>query len=218
MDLVDQVGLLDDLLLTSVDTEFPDPLTERERAAVSAYLVLGHACIEEFLEDAFAEHFNRLAEWLSTPVVPRHAAALLFSIGLRLDETEVPYKRRNLKAAVALGSDRYTGGLVRANHGIKPANLKKLVAGVGLDWVIFDQDLSGELADLDTLGSKRGEAGHISPFSGKAVEVTEEVYPDTVREWVSNGRDAAIKIERHLKTRIQNDVGGAFAILGLQDE
>lgn len=215
MDLVDQIGLLDDLLLTSVTTEFPDALTEVEKASVSAYLVLGHACIEEYLEDAFVTHFAMLINWLVSPVVPRATAALLSAIGMQIDGDKVAFKDRHLNHAVGLGRVRYDA-IVKANHGIKSANLKKLVAGVGHEWTLFEQRFNAELADLDTLGSKRGEAGHLSPFSGKAVVLTPKVYPDDVRVWMSNGRDAALAIRLHLQRRVQDQIGGGLATLGLE--
>lgn len=122
--------------------------------------------------------------------MPRAAGAALLSIGLQLDAQALPIKSRNLKAAVKLGARSYQA-LVKANNGVRYDNLKKLVASLGTDWRLFEQGLSTELADLDALGSKRGEVGHLSPFSNKSVQVTPRVYPDDVRGWVANGRVAA---------------------------
>jgi len=215
VDFAGQIAFLDDLLLTAVTTEFPDPLTDPERASVSAYLVLSHACIEEFLEDVCARHFENLLAFLGSPIVPRAAGAALLSIGLQLNAQAVPIKSRNLKAAVKLGALSYQA-LVKANNGVRYDNLKKLVGGLGTDWRLFEQGLSTELADLDALGSKRGEVGHLSPFSNKSVQVTPRVYPDDVRGWVANGRVAALAVEGYLVGEVRKETG-ALVTFGLVD-
>jgi hypothetical protein len=213
LDFAGQIAFLDDLLLTAVATEFPDPLTETERASVSAYLVLTHACIEEFLEDAMGRHFECLTAFLASPIVPRAAGAVLLTIGLELDPQKFPVKGRNLKAAVGRGT-RWYKGLIRANNGIRYDNLKRLVAGLGTDWSVFEQALAVELADLDALGSKRGEVGHLSPFSAKSVQVTPRIYPEDVRGWVANARVAALAIERYLVEEVQDQMS-TLAKLGM---
>ena len=123
MDTNEQLELLDDLLLGPVKSIFPAPLTQEERVAVNAYLVLSHAVLEEQLEEAF-------------------------------------------------------------------------------EWGSFEQVLSQELADLTTLGARRGEAGHLSPFSGKAVILNQQEYPEDARRWVRAAGAALARIIRHLDSLI----------------
>jgi hypothetical protein len=65
------------------------------------------------------------------------------------------------------------------NHGVKADNVKKLAEGIGLAWADFDRRLGAALNDLDNLGSRRGEAGHMAPLTTKATKVTDRVDPMT---------------------------------------
>jgi hypothetical protein len=206
VDLTSQLGFLDRQLLAGVTTEFPDPLTDEEKASIRAYLVLSHACIEEFLEDAFSAHFSRLAAWTTKPLVPREVAGFFLAIGLNLKEEKVgPYATRTLRGAATAGEAGFAG-TVRANNGLKARNLRKLAQGVGLAWAAFESALTNELADLDTLGASRGEAGHLSPFSQKAVLISPQIYPDDVRGWVEAGGEAALKIQGYLSRTVEGQV------------
>lgn len=207
MDLASQLAFLDSLLLADVTTEFPDPLSDTEKASVGAYMVLSHACIEEFLEDVFLNHYSRLEELARLPMVPREVAGMLLAIGQHLPEKKRPsYKSRTITGIAVAGKVHYEAAVIRGNHGIKTENVRKLANGVGLVWNEFEATLANELADLDTLGANRGEAGHLSPFSTKAVALTRQVYPDEVRGWVESGCAAAFAIERYLKAAVQEQM------------
>lgn len=204
MDLSAQLNHLDRLLLSTVITAFPDPLTDEEKAATNAYVLLAHAVLEEHLEDAFEMHYARLKGWLVSSMVPLETARLVFAMAYRMPKDHrVPYKKQSLAGMAT--SDRATFRTeVRGNHGIKSDNLAKLAGLVGLDWKEFDDALNSELADLDTLGSKRGEAGHLSPYTEKAVHITRQIYPEEVRDWVAAARDASVAVCAYLDGLVTN--------------
>jgi hypothetical protein len=59
-----------------------------------------------------------------------------------------------------------------------------------------------QLADLDTLGAKRGAAGHISPFSPNAPVLEERTYPSDARGWVEGACDAIHALKRFLDREV----------------
>jgi len=199
MELAAQVAALEEMLLSGIETEFPAPLKDVEKVAVSAYLVLSHACIEEYVEDVFLSHFDRVSELSRLPIAPRALASLTFASALFLPEAKIKvmsYKSRTLKGALAAARGTYVGSFINRNDGLKASNIKRLAEGVGIEWDRLEARFVDELVDLDTLGAKRGEAGHISPFSAPAV--TERIYPSQARQWVGAGRDAIVAIQRFL--------------------
>jgi hypothetical protein len=198
VDLEAQLSHLDRLLLSPVNTSFPDELPDEEKAAVNAYVVLAHAVIEEYLEDVFERHFRRLVSWLDSPLVPLESARLALAMGEWLPEKRrESYKSRRLLGDAKLAKKVFHGE-VGGNHGIKTPNLQKLAGLVGLEWPDFEATLSIELADLQSFGSKRGEASHLSPYTDQAVSITRTTYPDDVREWVDSARAACNAVATYL--------------------
>ena len=92
---------------------------------------------------------------------------------------------------------------IKKNHGVKQYNLKQLARYLGITWDAFENANTFQVVQLNTLGSKRGEAGHLSPFSDKNEGLTEDIGPDQVREWVGDGVSAVkgIKIYLELLTK-----------------
>ena len=149
MELVAQVELLDSMLLSAVATEFPDPLKDPEKVAVSAYLVLCHASVEEYAEQVFLRHFDRLSELCQFPVVPPSAARLSLAVGITLPEKmRASYKSRTLKGALEAGRNNYVNSYVDTNDGLKERNIRRLAEGVGIEWGVVESGLVGQLADL----------------------------------------------------------------------
>jgi hypothetical protein len=205
--LHEQLEFLDATLLSSVTSEFPNPLADLEKAAINAYLVLCHACIEEFIEDIFNDHLRRLSEMTTMPLVPRDVAGLLHAVGALLPESKrAPYKTQSLAGIATAASLHFEKSVLKENHGIKTRNILHLAKHVGLNWGDFESGLLTHLADLDTLGAKRGEAGHLSPFSAKTLTITRLVYPDEVRVWVAGARDAALAVRRYLHNSVDEQL------------
>lgn len=212
MDFTAQIELIDALLLSRVKTEFPDPLTDEEKVAVNAYLVLAHACIEEFLEDTFMAHMRRLIDLMDQPLIPREVAGLFLAFGTIIPEKKrTPYAQRTSAGLANLASGLYKAGTVDMNHGVKTDKVRKLAEGAGVSWPEFESALAGQLGDLDTLGAKRGEAGHLGPLTMKATTLSRQDYPDNVRGWVHHGRDAGLAIRNYLNERIVGQRGSLIA-------
>lgn len=204
MDLIAQLEHLDELLLSTVTTTFPDPLTDEDKASTHAYVVLCHAVLEEHLEAAFEAHFDRLRGWLVADMVPLEVARLAFAVSEWLpDDLAVTYRKRSLCGLVGAARKPFVRQ-VGSNHGIKPENVEGLAKLIGMDWKKFEASLNQELEDLRTLGSKRGEAGHLSPYTEKAVNLTRQDYPENVREWVNGGRDAVLAIVRYMDELVRS--------------
>jgi len=195
----DQISLLDSSLLAGVKTEFPEVLTDKERAMVHAFLVLSHAVLEERLEEAFVTHFYSLCQWMDDPMVPMEVARLTFAAHEWMtDEFRVAYKKRSIVPQIRAAATRDLQRKVAENHGVKEENVQALSKLLGLDWPSFDNAVGLHLADLNHLGSKRGAAGHLSPFTEKATALSQEDTPDDVRAWVQSGVDAVNAIEAYL--------------------
>ena len=196
--LAAELDHLDRLLLGTVSTTFPGSLTADEKATTHAYLVLAHAVLEEYLENTFEAHFERLLGWLCADQVPMEVARLAFAMPEWFpQEFTVAYKKRELAKYMPLARKEFAKR-VRASHGLKSDNVADLARLIGLDWKRLESELNLQLIALDTLGSRRGEAGHLSPFTDKAVSLSNQDYPDNVREWVHGGRDAVEAIASYL--------------------
>ena len=203
MDLYEQLRHLDKVLLSTVETTFPDTLTEEEKAATHAYLVLCHAVLEEHLEKAFQTHYDRLSSWLVADMVPLEAARLTYAIREWLPKNlEVPYKKRDIRGQ-AHAARPHIVTRIKHNNGIKPENVEALTRLLGTDWKAFEDALYAQLADLKTLGVKRGEAGHLSPYTDQGTALTWRDYPENVREWVLAGHDAVTAIVDYLERLIR---------------
>lgn len=205
MDLRNQLDHLDHVLLSSVTTQFPDLLSDAEKTTTHAYLVLCHAVLEEHLEGLFESHFQKLLNCLQSDVVPVEVVRLAFSITEWLPKKiDVTYKKRSVPGIMqAEPVSKEFKRLIANNHGLSPENVENLAKMIGLDWKSLENDLDQELADLQSFASKRGEASHLSPFTDRAVKLTRQDYPENVREWVSAGRDAVIKIGRYLESLLE---------------
>lgn len=203
MDLEDQLVHLDATLLGSVTTQFPDPLSESEKAQVHAYLVLAHAVLEEYIESVFSRHFDRLCSWLSADLVPAECVRFSFAVAEMIPSASVSYRKRiTFDLIRGLGRTEFQARLNR-NHGLKARNVENLAQLVGVEWVRLESTLNSNLADLNTLGSKRGAAGHLSPYTEKVTSISTSDGPDDVRRWVRDGREAAVAIERYLDSLVR---------------
>lgn len=199
MHLRSQLDHLDRTLLGTITTEFPDPLTNEERAQAHAYLVLAHAVLEEYIEGVFERHYDRLASWLTEDMVPLESVRLVYAVSEWLPTNlNVDYKKRSIHGVVSVAARKHFVTKLNANHGLKSENIETLAKWTGLDWVAFSNSLNTELLDLKTLGVKRGAASHLSPYTDKATSLTAVENPDDIRGWVDAGRKAAEAIENYL--------------------
>jgi len=198
MRLKEQLDHLDHTFLKTVVTPFPDPLSAPEKAQVHAYLVLAHAVLEEHLESIFESHFDRLCSWLIADMVPLECVRFTFAVSELISKKAGAYATRDIPTMIRnLGKIEFANKLL-ANNGLKSSNVQKMARLVGLQWQDFENALNVELNDLDTLGAKRGAAGHLSPYTGKATEIANSDGPDDVRMWVSDGYDAVQAISGYL--------------------
>lgn len=198
MDLVQQLDHLDITLLGTVVNQFPDPLTDAERAQVHAYLVLAHAVLEEHLETIFLTYFDTLCSWLSEDLVPVECLRFTYAVTQQIQPGSVAYRKRDtIKTLLALGRAEFEKRLTQ-NNGLKTQNVESMASLVGFDWPTFEAAFNIELADLDTLGVKRGAAGHLSPYTSRVNAIAASDGPEQIREWVNNARVAVEAIARYL--------------------
>ncbi|GAA2041639.1 hypothetical protein GCM10009819_29570 [Agromyces tropicus] len=200
MEIAAQLAHLDAALLGTIETEFPEPYSEHEKAQIHAYLVLAHAVLEEHLEAIFERHFDRVAAWLDAPMVPLECVRLVVAVTERIPESKrVAYKRRDVRQMVLLPGRAEMVRQLGQNHGLKASNVEALAGAIGTDWQALENALAPELADLSTLGSKRGVAGHLSPYTEKSTMIAPSDGPDDVRKWVENGMRALLALESFLR-------------------
>lgn len=203
LNLEQQLLHLDNALLGSVQSSLPSLLSEHEKAQVNAYLVLAHAVLEEHLESLFLEHFDRIAAQLSQPIVPVECVRLVFAVAEDIHGNHgVSYAKRNTIELVRRLGRKNLESKLHLNNGIKSKDVQKLAKCVGLEWPEFEDSLNAELADLDTLGTKRGSAGHLSPYTDRVTSIEDHVGPDDVRSWVTAGRTALEQLEGYLSSVI----------------
>lgn len=196
--LEEQIRLLDETLIGTVETEFPSPLTDAEKAKVRAFLVLSHAVLEEYVELAFERHFDRLCDGMKSERVPSECVRFAFAVGNHISAAEAGYKNRDTVSLIdGLGRTKFRN-IISSNHGLKSSNVQGLAKGVGLHWPSLEDSLNLELNDLDTLGIKRGTAGHLSPFTDKATQISNTDGPDDVRSWVYAGVSAVDALTEYL--------------------
>ena len=197
MDLESQVRALRQLTIDSIPSTFPLPLPPESRMAVNAFVVLAHACIEEFIEDLFMTYATTVSQAASEGVSHRDYAALAYSAGSNAKD-KASFRARSIEHVMRSALE-FVGRQVAANHGVKASNIERLAECAGLDWTEFDNALSGAIADLTTLGAKRGDAGHLSPFTTKSVFLSDIDGPEDVVRWVDEGVTAARAIEAYLE-------------------
>jgi hypothetical protein len=192
IDLTKEIATLNSAILVHVTTQSPDTLKEEEKASLNAYLVMCHAIIEEFLEESFRKFFNQhLGRIRGRKDLDINSVHLIFAVRDYLAEGEVSsYSRRSFPTILARAENRFKENLDK-NHGIRESNIQAMSRLIGIDWGSLDDALGLKIADLDTLGSKRGKAAHLSPFSQSTTEITQNVYADEVRQWVNDAAEAA---------------------------
>lgn len=208
----EQIRLLDETLISTIATEFPNPLTDAEKAKVRAFLVLSHAVLEEHVELAFENHFDRLSAGMKSEHVPSECVRFAFAFGHHIPAAEAGYKDRDTISLIdGLGKSKFQK-IVSSNHGLKTNNIQGLAKGVGLHWPSLEDSLNLELNDLDTLGTKRGTAGHLSPFTDKVTQISNSDGPDDIRSWVYAGVSAVESLNEYLVGLVPDiDVNANFA-------
>lgn len=201
MDLYEQLDHLDGMLLGQIRTDFPDELSDAEKATINAYVVLAHAVLEEYLESLYVAYFDHAIEQLERGIFSVAHVCLAYSIR-DWGSKSSSYTKRVIPRLIAAERDQLKSQ-VKNNHGLAQKYVEKLSELVGLNWKELEDNLAAELADLNTLSKSRGEAGHLSPFTSAAVFITRQVYPDDVRKWVENARDAVLLLEQHMNGVLQ---------------
>jgi hypothetical protein len=181
-DLEAEIAGLDQYLLAPVTTTAPDPLAADERRAVSAYLVLVHGDVEEFVERAF---YDYAAECLVLDERGRVDPGLYQAVVAISGELSGQFAGKVMSPAALI--ERIAPLLhrkfIKPNNGIKRENVKRMATGLGLNWSQLEDECSALIASLDTLGSLRGGLAH---RGAAAVGVEIQSYPDDVRRVVAD--------------------------------
>nr|WP_143571041.1 hypothetical protein [Tessaracoccus sp. ZS01] len=154
--------------------------------------------LEEYLETAFLSHFERLCSWLDEPLVPKECVQFAFAVSALTSEGSGSYRKRNTVEVIRHFGKKQFEKQLNANNGLKTQNVEVLARALGADWSELESALNIQLADLDTLGHKRGAAGHLSPYTNKINAISTADGPDQIREWVRNGQDAVEAVGQYL--------------------
>jgi hypothetical protein len=199
VDTVTQISTLEAAFLSSITTEFPDRLTESEKANVHAYLVLAHSVLEEEIEASFEDFFDEVSRQLLGDAIPEAALSLAFAIAEQIpDDLKVAYRKRDTIAFVRGAGRKVLEKAIQTNNGLKEENLAKLAKAVGVNWLAFERSLGTAIADLSAFGTRRGSSSHLSPFSTRVTAISQELDPDDVKRWVRDAVVGAAAIRTHL--------------------
>lgn len=168
-------------LCPSVDET--SPLDGRTKILVRSFIVLVHAEFENYVETLCL----RRADAIKAEVRDGHCHPALVALTLRyandLIGQRVPATDVSRTAATVCG---LYGGLVKANNGIKRANIETLVSPLGLSSADLTAQAEEFVIATEALAALRGPAAHVG-----AAGFETDVYP-------SNARDAADEVLRHL--------------------
>ena len=156
---------------------YPDP--PRVQAHTRAFIVLGHAAIETYLEDT-ARGIAKAAEavWKKRAHV---TAPLAFLLATMLERLKLPLRLPGPKGKdgpqvfsdqiSTLLQNYYTA--VNKNHGVKESNVLELFVPLGAPATAFGVTL---LSNLEALGSLRGIHAHNSAKAVQSVLDPEDQY------------------------------------------
>jgi len=129
---------------------------------------LVHAEIEQYLEDRVRDVSDKaVTHWLATQAPNSVILSILAYGGDELAQPrKAPLKLEPIADKVRRKKADFHKSLSRSNHGVKEANLTKLLMPIG----IAPNDLdSAWVADMNTFGSNRGGFAHNSATSIKSV-------------------------------------------------
>jgi len=156
-------------------------LDDRLRTRCAAVLVLSHAEIEEAIETACIATVDALEDH------PPVGFAFL-AWGLSASQIGKPNQADHNKQKKAEGTVKYLlstyRGVVASSHGIREANLQRLLLPLGIKLA----PLSLDIATLDNFGHQRGDAAHLSPLKARLQDA-----PSVIE---SKARGAALAAER----------------------
>lgn len=193
-DLDAEIQALDNQLLTTFVTDFPDPPSRSEVISINAYLVLTHGCIEEYVEALFEDFAPKLLAGVSAGApVSRAVAMAAFAWSDRGKKTA--YDLRTLEDVLKAGANKISEAVPR-NHGVKRTNLAELGQAAGIEWPAFEAVCQDAITWLDTLGAKRGSVAHVSTSRTQITKTP--VYPPEARLWVADAVAGVTMIQAYL--------------------
>lgn len=146
----------------SENDEDPAEYDQSTHDNAAAFLLLAHAAIESFIEGCCEEAAASLvATWKQNDSgIQRVLALLAFSDGPNQlkDDSYSLFGMDNLEVdKVIIDAHRLYCRIIVRNNGLKESNLRRLLLPLGID----PSEVSDEfLADMNKLGSTRGEHAH----------------------------------------------------------
>lgn len=185
--LQSEVAVLDRALLGTVVVQPPDDLSQHERIAIRAYLILSHAAIEEFTEACFRDYVRATLRIDDAGMV---SAGMYLALIELADPIKGRLQRsvRTPEQVLALFPELYQAKL-SANNGVRRHHLQAISQAAGIDWLLFEDSLDLLVQALETLGTKRGGIAHVSTAVHPGTNgggVVEELLPPNVREYVGD--------------------------------
>lgn len=173
----------DAALLALVHEVVPDELSSHSWAYVRSYVLLCHAGIEHFIEQCFSDYVRACLN----PDATGRVDPSVYIAGIRLgDKIRGNHggKGQNLDP-VHISAElpgRVISHFITPNNGIKKKDLKRIVQGIGLNWLQFEATCSDLIAAAETLGAKRGSVAHVRSAAGG---LQAQIYPADARGYVA---------------------------------
>jgi hypothetical protein len=140
--------------------------SRREYDLARAYVVLAHAELEAYIEDRATEIAQRAENNWQTKRRHSHVIRkICASHNMRANQPWMLFTKDHMRITSALQGYK---ALVGSNHGIKEANLLRLLFPLGIQYQSIDSTL---LNDLDTFGSFRGGIAHSSIKTQQPIDI-----------------------------------------------
>lgn len=135
--------------------------TPQEVALIRAYYLLCHAEFEYFLEKCLESKLNAVLANFFTSQTPHIILYSLTFHFIKTDDTIEKLKnKKNLRDLINYMRSKYQREVIGRNNGLKSINLEKMLIPLG---ILPDSIMSSTLiAELETLGVRRGEFAHNS--------------------------------------------------------
>ena len=140
--------------------------TRREYDLARAYVVIAHAEIEAYIEDRATEIAQRAeSNWQRMGRCSEVIRGICTSHNARTNQPWLPFAKDPKRIKSALN---FYKKLIRKNHGIKEANLLRLVFPLGIQYQKIDATL---MTDLEAFGSFRGGIAHSSIKTQQPIDI-----------------------------------------------
>ncbi|WP_448612148.1 hypothetical protein [Geodermatophilus sp. URMC 60] len=206
--LREDIGALADILLADesahASEQDDDPTSgvpdQAGSLRIRAFLILSHAAIEELFEQQIYETVKGCVECFD-----QAPPAVALALATKYSGEIIGQNSGKVPSAIEIArklSGLYFSKVIKPNNGIRRSAIDGMCKPLGVSVGDLGTDVEAGLAQLDTLGAKRGSAAHT--LRGTTEEV---ILESDARTWVNEAMDAVeIVIPRILEAIGQREL------------